>query len=62
MEKQFERFIQLGLIVVNINSAVENWESYGIRPWKIVNLDSDECPEFLRVVARGRFASEVSLK
>ncbi|MFQ7549027.1 MAG: hypothetical protein ACLRMZ_00260 [Blautia marasmi] len=46
MDTQFAKFLQIGIIVENVEETVKQYEKYGIGPWRISPLDSAEFPDF----------------
>ena len=47
MNTQFAKFLQIGIIVENVEEAVKHYEKeYGIGPWRISPLDSAQFPDF----------------
>ena len=44
MDTQFAKFLQLGIIVENVEEAIKHYEEYGIGPWRVDHLDSDKLP------------------
>ena len=46
MDTQFAKFLQIGIIVENVEETIKNYEKYGIGPWRVAPLDSDEFPDF----------------
>ena len=35
MDTQFAKFLQIGIIVENVEETVKQYEKYGIGPWRI---------------------------
>ena len=44
MDTQFAKFLQIGIIVENVEETVRHYEEYGMGPWEINHLDSDKLP------------------
>ena len=44
MDTQFAKFLQIGIIVENMEETIKHYEEYGIGPWNVVNFDTDELP------------------
>ena len=48
MDTQFAKFLQIGIIVENVEETIKHYEEYGIGPWRVSNMDSNELPgEFI---------------
>ena len=48
MNTQFAKFLQIGIIVENVEEAVKHYEKeYGIGPWRVSPLDSAQFPDLL---------------
>lgn len=48
MNAQFSKLLQIGIIVENVDEAVKNYEErFGMGPWRIAMMDTDEFPEML---------------
>jgi methylmalonyl-CoA/ethylmalonyl-CoA epimerase len=46
MDTQFAKFLQIGIIVEDVDATVKHWEEYGIGPWRVGTLDTDSFPDF----------------
>ena len=47
MNTQFAKFLQIGIIVENAEETIKHFEEdYGIGPWRVSPLDSNEFPDF----------------
>ena len=47
MNTQFAKFLQIGIIVENVEESIKHYEKeYGIGPWRVSPLDSNEFPDF----------------
>ena len=46
MNTQFAKFLQIGIIVEDVEKAIKHYEEYGIGPWRVSPLDSAEFPDF----------------
>ena len=44
MDTQFAKFLQIGIIVEDVEEAIRHYEEYGIGPWTRFHLDSDKLP------------------
>ena len=48
METQFKKFLQIGIIVENLEETVRHYEKdYGIGPWKIIEFGEEMFPKML---------------
>lgn len=47
MNTQFSKFLQIGIIVEDLDAAVRHYsEDYGIGPWRVGEIDSEKLPAF----------------
>jgi methylmalonyl-CoA/ethylmalonyl-CoA epimerase len=46
MNTQFAKFLQIGIIVENVEETIKHYEEYGVGPWRVSPLDSNEFPDF----------------
>ena len=46
MDTQFAKFLQIGIIVEDIEETIKHYEEYGVGPWRVAPLDSNEFPDF----------------
>ncbi|MDO5139456.1 MAG: VOC family protein [Oscillospiraceae bacterium] len=46
MDTQFKKFLQIGIIVEDIEKTIKNYEEYGVGPWRVAPLDSNEFLDF----------------
>ncbi len=44
IERELTHFMQIGILVENIDKAVENWEVMGVGPWDITEMRNDRPP------------------
>lgn len=44
MTPEFKRFMQLGIIVRNVDEAVKNYEAIGMGPWDVTVMRNDQPP------------------
>ena len=48
MNAQFSKLFQIGIIVEDVEAAVKNYEElFGMGPWRLAAMDTDEFPEML---------------
>ena len=46
MDTQFAKFLQIGIIVENVEETIKHYEEYGIGPWRVAPFDTKDLPEF----------------
>ena len=47
MNTQFAKFLQIGIIVEDVDVATKRWnDEYGMGPWKILDIDSENFEDF----------------
>jgi methylmalonyl-CoA/ethylmalonyl-CoA epimerase len=46
MDTQFKKFLQIGIIVENVEETIKNYEKYGVGPWRVNTLDSNNFEDF----------------
>lgn len=39
MNTQFAKFLQIGIIVENVEETIKHYEEYGIGPWRVNEMD-----------------------
>lgn len=44
MEPEFKRFMQIGIIVRNVDEAIKNYEALGMGPWEVTTMRNDVPP------------------
>ena len=48
MDTQFAKFLQIGIIVEDVEAAVKHYtEQYGMGPWRMGELNSDDFPNLI---------------
>lgn len=43
---KFGRFLQIGIVVENVEASVKEYEEFGIGPWEITDFDGTRIPGF----------------
>lgn len=47
MDTQFDKFLQIGIIVKDADAAIKHWERFGMGPWRVNTFDSEGFSDFL---------------
>ena len=46
MDTQFAKFLQIGIIVEDVEATIKNYEKYGIGPWRVAPFDTEGMEDF----------------
>lgn len=46
MDTQFKKFLQIGILVNDLEGTIKNFESYGVGPWRRGEFDSNVFTDF----------------
>ncbi len=47
MDTQFAKFLQIGIIVKDIEETIKNYEKYGVGPWRVSDFDTEGIDGFV---------------
>ena len=47
MNTQFAKFLQIGIIVKDIEATIKNYEKYGVGPWRVSDFDTEGIEGFV---------------
>ena len=46
MDTQFKKFLQIGIIVEDVEATIKHYEEYGVGPWRVAPFDIKDLPNF----------------
>ena len=46
MDTQFKKFLQIGIIVEDVEATIKHYEEYGVGPWRVAPFDTKDLPNF----------------